>query len=496
MKYAIESRLGVGGMAEVFRARLLGAAGFSRVVAIKRVNAMLSGDETFSRLFIEEAHTAALLQHPNIVAVLDFDRDDTGALFLAMELVDGADLAKIANLALAAGGRLPFGLSAYVCAEALRGLGYAHELVHEGRALRIVHRDVSPQNILIARTGSVKVADFGIAKVSASASAVHSGVIKGKLAYMAPEQASAQPLDARADIYAMGVVLYELLSGARAFEGETEAAILSKVLRGDYVPLEQRAPDVPVALAQIVRQMMAYDREHRYPTAGTAIEALRGSACFPTDGQADLVRLVGALLAFEPAAAPVNASAPALAVGSQPQSAASLPRSSPAATLVLPQAGATPPPPPAPSPQTTTPSPAVQPTSSPSRGGGRLALAAVLLVGALAGVAWVVTRSPTGPTNVSGTTSADAAPSPQIAAPEQPIADAAIALHVASPADAAAEPLPDAGAVVEQPTEPDVRKGKAEKPAKQRKKAPSDPDKLILPADDDGLLLPQSQRLR
>jgi len=185
VKYVLEGRLGAGGMAEVFRARQTGAAGFSRPVAVKRMNAALSGDETFARMFVAEAHTAALLQHPNIVAVIDFDRDESGALFLVMELIEGADLARLAALASAKGERISSGLAAHIAAEALNGLGHAHELVHEGMPLQIVHRDVSPQNILISRSGAVKVADFGIAKVTASAAGQHTGGIKGKLAYIA-----------------------------------------------------------------------------------------------------------------------------------------------------------------------------------------------------------------------------------------------------------------------------------------------------------------------
>jgi serine/threonine protein kinase len=300
MKYIVDARLGAGGMAEVFRGRLLGTAGFSRTVAIKRMNVALSGDEAFATMFETEAHTAALLQHPNIVAVLDFDRDESGALFLAMEFVDGADLFKLSELVRAKVGRFPPGLAAHIAAEGLRGLGHAHELLQDGLALRIVHRDVSPQNILIGRTGTVKIADFGIAKVTASAPGRHTGGIKGKLGYMAPEQANAQPLDARADVYAVGVILYELLAGVRAFTGKSETEILMKVLRGDVAPLASRALELPADLVAVVDRLMAFERERRFPSAAVAGEALRACRCFPADGTGELARLMTTVLPATP----------------------------------------------------------------------------------------------------------------------------------------------------------------------------------------------------
>jgi len=296
MKYVIESRLGVGGMAEVFRGRQRGAAGFSRPVAIKRMNAALSSDTALAKMFVEEAQTAALLQHPNIVSVIDFDTDESGTLLLAMELVEGADLYRLIEQVRARGARFPFGLSLYIAAEALRGLGFAHEFVHEGLPLGIVHRDVSPQNILIGRGGNVKIADFGIAKVTASAVGPHTGGIKGKLNYMAPEQANGLPLDARADLYAVGVILYELLAGARAFAGNTEADLFRKVLNGDVPPLSVRAPDVPADVVAVVGRLMAFDREDRFHSAAVVVEALRACACFPADGAGELSRLMAMLL--------------------------------------------------------------------------------------------------------------------------------------------------------------------------------------------------------
>src|SRR5262249_43955800 len=158
-----------------------------------------------------EARMAAKLSHPNIVSVLDFDRDEQGAFFIAMEFIDGADLNRLATAAQKQGQRLSAAIVAYAGAEVLRALDYAHHLVDDhGQPLGIVHRDVSPHNVLVARSGAIKLADFGIAKATAAASASATGSVKGKIAYMSPEQANGEKLDARSDLFAVGVTLYEL----------------------------------------------------------------------------------------------------------------------------------------------------------------------------------------------------------------------------------------------------------------------------------------------
>ena len=289
-RYVVEERIGAGGMAEVFRARLVGAEGFSRPVALKRIAAHLSSDPQFAELFIAEARLAALLGHANVVSVLDFDRDDDGMLFLAMELVDGTDLRRLAR---AAGGPLPVGLALFIAAETLRGLSHAHDLQKDGKPLGLVHRDVSPHNILISRGGGVKVADFGIAKASAaSTSGSAQGVIKGKLPYMAPEQAAGDAVSAQTDLWAVGIVLHELLVGTRPFDGATDTETLARVLRAELPALPAT---VPPDVAMVLRALLSRAPAERPAGADSAALALRACAAYPPNGEKELAALVARL---------------------------------------------------------------------------------------------------------------------------------------------------------------------------------------------------------
>jgi serine/threonine-protein kinase len=291
-RYTLERRLGAGGMAEVFKARQTGAEGFSRLVALKRIAPGLSEDAEFARLFIAEARIAASLQHPNIIAVHDFDRDESGCLFLAMELVDGADLRRLLSLARERREAVPVEVAAFIAAEALRALEYAHEFAEGGKALGIVHRDVSPHNVLISRAGAVKLADFGIAKATAATGAAPSTTIKGKVSYMAPEQARGDVVDGRADLFAVGVMLYELLAGERPFDGASEAEILGKVLTGRRVHLGELAPATPAALVLLVEKLLAPRPEDRFADAASARIALTAWSGYPSDGASALSRWV------------------------------------------------------------------------------------------------------------------------------------------------------------------------------------------------------------
>lgn len=304
-RYVVEGRLGAGGMAEVFRARQLGAEGFARPVALKRMSSALSHDETFAEMFIEEARLAALLQHPNIVQVLDFDRDERGTLFLAMELVDGSDLRRILDALRRSGRRMPPSIAAFVAAELLKALAYAHELEQDGKQRGLVHRDVSPHNCLVSRAGAVKLADFGIAKATATAALSQSGVVRGKVAYMAPEQARGDPVDARSDLFALGVVLYEMLAGERPFEGATEAETLARLLSGRFAPLGARVPDAPADLVAVASRLIEVDRAARFASAHEVLGQLLECRAYPKAGAAPLAALVRELVPLSPS--PVGA---------------------------------------------------------------------------------------------------------------------------------------------------------------------------------------------
>jgi serine/threonine protein kinase len=279
-KYRLERRLGGGGMAEVFAGSAVGAEGFSRRVAIKRVLPGFSDDAAFARMFVAEAQISAQLVHPNIVSVLDFDRDDGGRLFLVMELVDGPNLDN-----LLATGRLPLPVVIFAIAEILRGLGFAHDLPITGDLRGVVHRDVSPHNVLLSWDGAVKVADFGIAKARAASEASASAFIKGKPAYMSPEQANGQRLDGRSDLFAVGVVLWEMLVGQRLFAAEDTRATLAAVLFGKIPRPRSRRPDVPRDLDRVTMKLLERDLPARYATAEAAITDLMNCAEAPRAGR-------------------------------------------------------------------------------------------------------------------------------------------------------------------------------------------------------------------
>jgi len=284
-KYRLGERIGGGGMAEVFEATLIGVAGFERPVAIKRMLPALSNDPTFGAMFVNEARIASLLHHANIVTVLDFDRDAEGRFFLVMELIRGMDLRQLAD-----SGQLPVEVSVHIACEMLRGLDYAHELEHEGKRLGIVHRDISPHNVMISWDGQVKLVDFGIAKAVAATGVSRSGTLKGKLAYMSPEQAGAVELDGRSDVFAVGIVLHELIAGERLFRGSTEPEVLARVLTQPIPRPGERRAGVPPSVDSAVMGMLERDRDRRFASAHHALEVLLSTAS--ARGGLDLERLL------------------------------------------------------------------------------------------------------------------------------------------------------------------------------------------------------------
>jgi serine/threonine protein kinase len=274
-------------MAEVFLGSMLGAEGFSRRVAIKRVLPGYSDSPAFAQMFVAEAQISSRLQHPNIVSVLDFDRDADGRLFLVMELVDGRDLD-----ALASSGPLPFPVVIYVIGEVLRGLGHAHDLPSTTELRGIVHRDVSPHNVLLSWEGAVKVSDFGIAKARQASEATASVFIKGKPAYMSPEQANGQSLDGRSDLFAVGVMLWEMLVGRRLFVGEDTRATLASVLFGQIPRPRSLRPEIPKDLERVTMKLLERDLPARYATAEQAIHDLLECKDAPKNGREQLIRIM------------------------------------------------------------------------------------------------------------------------------------------------------------------------------------------------------------
>jgi eukaryotic-like serine/threonine-protein kinase len=279
-QYRIDRRLGGGGMAEVFRARRIGAERFSRVVAIKRVLPEHTDSRTYEEMLIREAQLSATLHHPNIVSVFDFDRDPEHGLFLVMELVEGRDLHQ-----LLATGALPRALTIHVIIEVLRGLGYAHQAWNDETGQHgIVHRDVSPHNVLLSWDGSVKVSDFGIAKGRRAFDASASMVIRGKPGYLSPEQINGRPLDGRSDLFAVGVMMWEMLVGESPFRASTLGEILAATLCPVPAPCEVR-PEIPADLSAVVARLLEVDRDRRPRTAADAISALQSCSDAPRAGR-------------------------------------------------------------------------------------------------------------------------------------------------------------------------------------------------------------------
>jgi serine/threonine protein kinase len=287
-RYELERRLGGGGMAEVFLARLVGKDGFSRKVAIKRVLAHLATEESFAKMFVAEAQMCAKLQHPNIVSVLDFDRDEDGRPFLVIELVDGPSLAELAD-----GGALPVGAALYLASELLRGVAYAHDLPGgEGGVRGIVHRDISPHNVLLSWEGAVKVSDFGIAKARAASGVTASELLKGKPAYMSPEQANGEALDGRSDLFSVGIMMWELLVGRALFSGHTTQETLARVLFAPIPTPRSIRPELPEDVDAIVLKLLARERADRFADANDVIAALLACKDYPRDGREKLVALL------------------------------------------------------------------------------------------------------------------------------------------------------------------------------------------------------------
>jgi len=265
--YELLARLRSGGMATVFVARRRGAEGFRKRVAIKLVHPHLAHDEQFRRMFIDEATLSARIEHPRCVHIEEL-REDSGVLYLVMEYVRGGSLSQLMAAVTAESRRLAPALAAHIAGATADGLGAAHDARDEsGEPLGVVHRDVSPQNILLSRSGHVKLIDFGVAKARGRAQQTSTGTLKGKFRYMAPEQARGLPLDHRADLYALGIVLWEMLTGRRLFDGDNDLRVLDLVRDPRVARPSRLAPEVPDALDRVVLKALAIDPARRFQHA-------------------------------------------------------------------------------------------------------------------------------------------------------------------------------------------------------------------------------------
>jgi len=265
-RYVLYDRIASGGMAAVYLGRLAGPVGFARTVAIKRLHPQFAADSDFVTMFLDEARLAARIQHPNVVPTLDVVATN-GELFLVMEYIRGEPLSQLLRRAVARQERLPERVVAALISGALQGLHAAHEAHDEsGAPLEIVHRDVSPQNIIVGVDGTPRVLDFGVAKAEGKFHSTRGGEIKGKVLYMSPEQLEADAVDRTTDVYAMGLVLFELLTGKRMFAKSQDMTSLGKILRNELTMPSSIHPQL-AKWDEIIRKASAGKREDRYPTA-------------------------------------------------------------------------------------------------------------------------------------------------------------------------------------------------------------------------------------
>jgi serine/threonine protein kinase len=276
--YVLGDRLGLGGMAEVYVAHRAGPRGFAKRFAVKRILPELAQDARFVAMFCDEARICAALCHPNIVQVVDFG-ESQGELFMAMEFVDGVSLARLLRSVSARRERFPRGTALHIAHEVLRGLGFAHEALDEhGRPLGIVHRDVSPGNVLLGRAGEIKLGDFGIVRSEFVDRRTYPGELKGKVGYMSPEQVMGTEVDPRSDLFTVGIILAEMLLARPLFSGQNEFEILTNIYEANLSTLDRHATDLPVSLQNTLRKALSREPTKRFQNAAEFAGALRDVA--------------------------------------------------------------------------------------------------------------------------------------------------------------------------------------------------------------------------
>ena len=300
-RYSLCFELASGGMASVYLARVEGPAGFEKLVALKRIHPHLRSKADFVEMFLDEARIASRVNHPNVCSVFDFGEAD-GTHYIAMEYILGETFGRLGRALARRDDPRAVGIVARIVADACEGLHAAHELRgDDGKLLDVVHRDVSPQNLFVAYDGTVRVVDFGIARAAGRIHETQSGTLKGKLSYIAPEQAKKLTLDRRADIWGLGVVAWELLCGRRLFKRESEVDTIMAVMTDDIPPPSSVRPGIPKELDAIVLHALARDRDARYPTARAMGRALnRFIATLPEPAtSADVAELMEELFSVQ-----------------------------------------------------------------------------------------------------------------------------------------------------------------------------------------------------
>ena len=275
-RYTITERLDHGGMAEVFRGVAESMEGFKKNVAIKRILPNLTKNQKFVSMFLDEARLSLFLQHANIVQVFDISKTPDNAYFLVMEFVDGCNLKGLIERQKQKGKKIDIGHTVYLMIECCKALHYAHSLEHPetNEPLGIVHRDISPPNILLSKNGEVKLVDFGLAKANSQIESTDPGVVKGKFSYLSPEAASGLDVDHRADVFAVGIILWELFTGKRLFYGDTDYQTVELVRQAKIPSMQQHNPEIEQEIDQVVRKALAKDPDERYQNAADLGDAL------------------------------------------------------------------------------------------------------------------------------------------------------------------------------------------------------------------------------
>jgi eukaryotic-like serine/threonine-protein kinase len=278
-RYELVGEIASGGMATVYLARLTGVGGFQRFVAMKRLHPHLAQEKEFVEMFLDEARIAARIHHPNVVPILEVGASAVG-YYLVMEYIEGDTLARLLARAATRGKRLPVGIALRIALDMLSGLHAAHELRDDaGEPVELVHRDVSPQNVLVGVDGIARITDFGVARAASRLTATRVGQLKGKIAYMAPEQAAGEEsLDRRADVFAAGIVVWEELAAKRLFKAENEAATLSRVMTEPVPPLTSIVSDLSPGLSSVVMRALERNPEQRFSTCAQFADALEAAA--------------------------------------------------------------------------------------------------------------------------------------------------------------------------------------------------------------------------
>jgi TonB family protein len=383
-QYELIELISAGGMAEVFKARMRGVEGFQKIVAIKRILPHLTDNDEFVKMFIDEAKLAAQLQHPNITHIYDLGKIER-FYYIAMEYIEGKDLRSILQSLQNEARRMPLGLALLIGSRVAAALDYAHRKRDlQGRPMGLVHRDVSPQNVLISSDGDIKLCDFGIVKAASKASHTRAGALKGKLQYMSPEQAWGKDIDHRSDIYSLGLVMYEMIVGRKAFGGDSDMSILEQVRAPHLVPPREVDPALPPEVERVLLKALRIEREERYQTAAELATTLAQmlQTQHPVPSATELGTFLSETLSLQRAPVPHVAAvpAPALVQPAAPARPAPAPDVGPAMPMPTPE--------PVPSPLQAAPH-VVVPRPAPARRTSPLVVVgglAVLLAAAAAGL--------------------------------------------------------------------------------------------------------------